>query len=76
MFHFDISYSFRVIFRTKLKVLQLTKGNNSKIRQKELWFLCIAHLPIEIYLPTKFHFDISYNLELCPGHDFSKRGDN
>jgi hypothetical protein len=34
MFHLDISYSFRVMFWTKFKVLELTKGNNSKIRTK------------------------------------------
>jgi hypothetical protein len=39
MFHVDISYSFRVMFRTKLKVLKLTKGNNSKIRQKRVMVL-------------------------------------
>jgi hypothetical protein len=61
MFHFNISFSFRVMFWTKFKVLKSTKGNNSKIRQKKLWFMCTAHLPIEIYLLTKFHVDFFYN---------------
>jgi hypothetical protein len=30
-----------------------------KLGKKELCFLYTAHLPIKIYLPTKFHVDIS-----------------
>jgi hypothetical protein len=31
-----------------------------KLGKTELWFFCTAILPNEIYLPTKFHVDISY----------------
>jgi hypothetical protein len=35
-----------------------------KLGKAELWFLCTAHLLNEIYLPTKFHVDISYHLRV------------
>jgi hypothetical protein len=51
-----------------LIVSELCRGEGSKYRNEqraitpklgisELWFLCIAHLPNEIYLLTKFHVD-------------------
>jgi hypothetical protein len=64
------------MFRTKLEMLKLTKGNNSKIRTKKLVFLCTAHLPIEIYSHTKFHVDISYSFRVMSQTRFSTRGDN
>jgi hypothetical protein len=53
-----------------LIVLELCPGQSSKCKNKqrgiipklgkaELWFLCTAHLPNEIYQPTQFHVDTS-----------------
>jgi hypothetical protein len=35
-----------------------------KLGESELRFLRIAHLLIDIYLPTKFHVDISYSFRV------------
>jgi hypothetical protein len=42
----------------------------------ELGFFCTALIPNEIFLPTKFHVDISDSFSYFPGQNFSKRGDN
>jgi hypothetical protein len=36
----------------------------TKFGKAQSKFLCIAHLPIEIYQPTKFHVDISYSFRV------------
>jgi hypothetical protein len=47
-----------------LEKVQNVKMNKRAITKKfgkaEFKFLCTAYLPIEIYLPAKFHVDISY----------------
>jgi hypothetical protein len=74
MFHVDISYSFRVMF----KVLKLKKGNNSKIKQKKKSYgSCALHnYPLRSIYPQSFMLISLIVLELCPGQDFSKSGDN
>ena len=49
--------------RTKFKYekKKTPKGNNSKIKQQELRFMCTALLLDEIYPPTKFHNHSQYS---------------
>jgi hypothetical protein len=47
--------------RTTSKSKNKQRAITPELGKAELWFLCTAHLPIEIYLPTKFHVDISYS---------------
>jgi hypothetical protein len=44
-------------------ILELCPGQDFSKRgdNSELWFFCTALSPNEIYLPTKFRVDISYN---------------
>jgi hypothetical protein len=75
-------YSMRSIYLqsfmlVSLKVLKLCRGQSSKCKNErgavtpkigqELWFLYTAHLPNEIYLPTKFHVDTSCCFSYVPG---------
>jgi hypothetical protein len=70
-----------------LIILELCPGQFSKFKNEqkaitptlckaELRFVCTTHLHIEIYLPTKFHVDISYSFTVMCRTRFSKRGDN
>jgi hypothetical protein len=38
-----------------------------KLGKAKLWYFCTAFLPNEIYLPTKFHVDISNSIRVMPG---------
>jgi hypothetical protein len=44
------------------RVMSQSKCNNSKLRQDRVTVLCTAHLPNDIYLPTKFLVHISYSV--------------
>jgi hypothetical protein len=77
MFHLDISYSFRVMFWTKFKVLKLTKGNNSKIRTKKSYCSYALHIyPLRSSHLQSFMLISLIVLELCPRQNFSIRGEN
>ena len=39
-------------------------NNETKCLSLELWFLCTALLPNEIYLPMKFHVDALHSFEI------------
>jgi hypothetical protein len=47
----------------------------TKFGNAEFKFLYTAHVPIEIYLPTKFHVDISCSFTVIFVQDFFKKGD-
>jgi hypothetical protein len=72
----NIFYGFRVMSRTTSKCKNEQGAITTKFGQADLKFLCTAHLPIEIQLPTKFHVDISCSLRVIPRTRFFKRGDN
>jgi hypothetical protein len=57
-FYVDTSLSFRVISRSS-KCKNEQRAITSKLGKAELRFLSTALLPNEVYLPTKFHVDIS-----------------
>ena len=57
--------TFWVIFWTKFKYENQLRASTPKVWCLELWFLCIALLLNEIYLPMKFHVDALYVLKLC-----------
>ena len=63
-FQVDISYSVRVMLRTKVKSEKLQRAITQKLSKQELWFFCTALLLNEIYLPMKFQIDISYSLRV------------
>jgi hypothetical protein len=70
-FHVDISYSFRVISRTKFKVLIWPKGNNFKIRQDRVMVLFALHFHSMRFIYLKSFMLISFIvLELCPEQRF------
>jgi hypothetical protein len=65
------------MFRTKFKVLKLTKGNNSKIRTKRGYCSYALHIyPLRSIHLQSFMLISLKVLELCPGQDFSIRGNN
>jgi hypothetical protein len=53
--------------------LKITKGNNCKIMQGRLSFLCAAPLLSKIYPPMKFQVDTSNTLRLAPDKIVWKR---
>ena len=60
-FHNHSLYSLGDMHRTKFKYKKKTKGNNSKIKQARVRFMCSA-LPLdEIYPPTKFQNHSKYS---------------
>ena len=60
-FHNHSLHSLGDMHRTKFKYEKKAKGNNSKIKQARVWFMCTA-LPLDkIYPPTKFHNHSKYS---------------
>jgi hypothetical protein len=60
----DISYGFRVMSETTSKCKNEQRAITTKFDKTEFKFLCTAYQPIEIYLPTNFHVDISYSFRV------------
>ena len=56
----DSSYTFGVMFRTKIKYENQQRAITLKVCISELWFLCTALLLNEIYPQMKFQVDSSY----------------
>ena len=44
--------------------VQCSKGNNSKSRQSELWFICSAHCLMVLYIWVKFHENITNGIRV------------
>ena len=65
-FQVDISNTYQVMVRTRIKYENLPRAITPKIYQKELWILGTA-LPFhEIYSPMKFQVDISNTFGVMP----------
>jgi len=56
--------TFWVILWTKFKYENQLRASTPKVWCLELWFLCIALLLNEIYLPMKFHVDALYSIKV------------
>jgi hypothetical protein len=63
-FRDDISYSFRVMSRVKLKCKNEQRAITPKLEQAVFRFFSIAVLSNEIYLPSKFYVDISHSFRV------------
>ena len=67
-FRENITNGIRVMEQTQIHgrngYVQLSKGNNSKSRQPDLWFMCSAHHLMVLYIAVKFHKNITKDIRV------------